>query len=64
MIWPFERPDRRQIPCCDCCGEPIGTGERYYELPDGYTVCADGDCLSEWAAPYRRNRQCFEEEFE
>ncbi len=63
MIWPYERP-RRPALCCDCCGEPIAAGERCYELPDGFTVCADSDCLSSWAVPYRRIRQTDEEEKE
>lgn len=45
---------RRPRLFCDCCGQPIGEGERCYELPDGLTVCADSDCLADWAAPYLR----------
>lgn len=41
---------------CDCCGLPIGEGERYYELPDGLAVCAESDCLTDWASPYLRRR--------
>ena len=41
---------------CDNCGFPIGEGERYYELPDGWIVCADSDCLADWASPYLRRR--------
>ena len=41
-------------PVCDCCGEAIEAGEDYYELPDGWLACAGGDCLEDWAAPYRR----------
>ncbi len=63
MIFFDERHLRRLAPRCNCCGEPIEAGERYYELPDGYTVCADSDCLTDWAAPYRRTRQQPEEGF-
>ena len=41
---------------CDNCGLPIGEGESYYELPDGLTICADSDCLEDWAGPYLRRR--------
>ncbi|MGX8692163.1 MAG: hypothetical protein ACSW8E_00205 [Clostridia bacterium] len=41
---------------CDNCGFPIGEGEPYFELPDGLTVCAESDCLADWASPYRRHR--------
>lgn len=49
------RTFRRRL-CCDCCGVPIGEGERYYELPDGLRVCAESDCMTDWATPYRRVR--------
>ncbi len=39
---------------CDNCGFPIEPGEDYYELPDGYCICDESDCLREWAAGYRR----------
>ena len=53
----MRKPDPAADPLfCDCCGEPIGAGERYYELPDGLTACADSDCLGDWAAPYLRRR--------
>ena len=39
---------------CDGCGEAIGAGEAYYELPDGLRVCAESDCLADWAAAYLR----------
>lgn len=41
---------------CAFCGMPIGEGERYYEMPDGLPVCADSDCLKDWAAPCLRLR--------
>lgn len=37
---------------CDICGEKIEGN--YYEMPDGLTVCADSDCLEEWAQHYAR----------
>lgn len=51
-------------PVCSCCGAEIGAGERYYALPDGLSACADSDCLTDWAAPYRRTRPMDEEEQE
>lgn len=39
---------------CDICGEQIFSDEARYELPDGKVICADPDCLSEWAADYER----------
>lgn len=51
--------DLRAVPrhrcVCDNCGFPISPGERYYELPDGYRVCYESDCLREWALHYRRS---------
>lgn len=41
---------------CDNCGYPISEGERWYELPDGLKICADSDCLTDWASPYLRRR--------
>lgn len=46
--WRKRRPLR-----CDLCGAPIEAGERYYEL-DGLCVCAESDCLLDWAAPCER----------
>lgn len=40
------------MPECDICHEPI-TGD-YYEMPDGMIVCADSDCLEDWAEHYAR----------
>ena len=37
---------------CDICKEPIEG--KYYEMPDGLIVCADSDCLEEWAENYER----------
>lgn len=39
---------------CDICKEKI-EGD-YYEMPDGLIVCADSDCLEEWAANYQKWR--------
>lgn len=39
---------------CDVCGEPIEEGDSYYEMPDGYIVCTDDECLHEWAWEYKR----------
>lgn len=36
--------------CCDICKEPIEG--KYYEMPDGLIVCADSDCLEDWAENY------------
>ncbi len=52
----------RRALCCDGCGEAIGAGEAYYELPDGLRVCAESDCLADWAAAYLRRRPADEEE--
>ncbi len=49
-------------PRCDLCGAEIAPGERYYELPDGWTVCGGSDCLEDWAALYRRRRLALEED--
>lgn len=55
MIFPeFRFGSGRLI--CDNCGLPIGEGESYYELPDGLRICAESDCLEDWAAPYLRRR--------
>lgn len=40
---------------CDVCGEPIEEGDDYYELPDGYVICTEKDCLEEWLWEYRRS---------
>lgn len=37
---------------CDICKEEIEG--KYYEMPDGLIVCADSDCLEEWAENYVR----------
>ena len=43
---------------CDICKEDIYPGEKYYEMPDGLTVCDfDFDCLQAWAKDYRRTMQ-------
>ena len=47
---------------CACCGEPIGAGERYYELPDGMRICAESDCLADWAADFLCRRPAAEDE--
>ena len=47
---------------CDNCGYPIGEGERWYELPDGFVICAESDCLADWADPYLRRRPMDREE--
>ena len=49
---------------CDNCGFPIAPGEACYELPDGFRICYDGDCLAEWAAGYRRRLPMSPEEEE
>lgn len=49
---------------CDCCGAPLGDGEAWYELPDGFDICAESDCLQDWAAAYFRRRTALEEEEE
>lgn len=51
-------------PTCDCCECPIEVGEYYYDLPGGLQVCADSDCLNDWALPYRRTRQPAQDEEE
>ncbi len=56
MNWCVLRARERPRLFCSCCGLPIGEGERYYELPDGLTVCAESDCLEDWAGPYLRRR--------
>ena len=38
--------------CCDLCGEPITLDDKYYALPDGTTLCTDGDCLDQWLKSY------------
>lgn len=38
--------------CCDICGEEIEPGEKRYNMPDGFTVCDDIDCLEKWAENY------------
>lgn len=50
------RAEARPRLFCDNCGLPIGEGENYYELPDGLNICAESDCLTDWAAPYLRRR--------
>lgn len=37
---------------CDLCGEPILLDDKYYELPDGTTLCTDADCLDQWLESY------------
>lgn len=58
----MSRTKQGGCPVCDCCGEEIGEGEACYDMPDGWTVCAEGDCLSEWAKPYLRRVPRDEEE--
>jgi hypothetical protein len=44
------------IGVCDMCGEKIYDWCWYYEMPDGLCVCAESDCLEDWAKNYiRRN---------
>lgn len=50
--WELRALPRR--PCCELCGEEIGAGEPYYELPDGLRICAESDCLADWASAYRQ----------
>lgn len=45
-----------EVLSCDVCGEVIEVDDIYYEMPDGVTVCADSECLHEWAWEYRRQR--------
>ena len=54
------RARRRQL-CCDLCGAPIEPGERYYLL-EGLRVCAESDCLVDWAAPYAQRAEEDEED--
>lgn len=49
---------------CALCGEPIEAGGRWYDMPDGLSLCAESDCLEEWAAAYLRLRPAFDEEEE
>lgn len=64
MTFPAVYADSGRL-ICDNCGLPIGEGESYYELPDGLKICAESDCLEDWAGPYLRRRpmdQTWEEE--
>lgn len=47
--------DERLRAVCDMCGAEITPEDMYYELPDGLIVCAESDCLEDWAREYKKN---------
>lgn len=38
---------------CDICENKIFPDEPHYELPDGFTVCEDSDCVNAWLSRYK-----------
>ncbi|MCR5664250.1 MAG: hypothetical protein K6G17_05125 [Oscillospiraceae bacterium] len=58
----WRRFGRDRRPRCELCGTALAAGDAYFELPDGFRVCGEGDCLRQWAGAYRRLVQTEEEE--
>lgn len=38
---------------CDICGNGIYPDEPHYEMPDGFLVCEDSECVEAWLSRYK-----------